>query len=163
MYKPLLLILLCFFCVSCGDENLVVEQNFDIPGDVWAASDKAVMEFDITDTVNQNNFYLNVRNTEAYPYSNLYVFVKTKFPNGKSSLDTVGCVLADPSGAWTGSGSGFLFSNQIHTNKVMYKYNRRFPIAGRYTVEIEQAMRMDSLQGIKNIGLRIERTQNALK
>ena len=145
---------------SCGDDNLVFEQNMEIPDARWITSEKAIMTFDISDTVSQHNFLLNVRNTESYPYRNLYVFVKTTFPNGKSSRDTVGVVLADQMGRWIGKGNGYLSSSQHMTNSVMYNYNRRFPLSGTYKVEIEQAMRTDTLEGIRNIGLRIEKTRN---
>ncbi|MGB6037283.1 MAG: gliding motility lipoprotein GldH, partial [Cryomorphaceae bacterium] len=88
----------------------------------------------------------------------LYVFVKTIFPNGKSSKDTVGIILADATGRWIGDGGGYLNSSSHLSNTIMYQYNRRFPLSGTYRFEIEQAMRTDTLVGIKNIGLRIEKT-----
>ena len=127
----------------------------------WATTDRAVMEFNIDDTISQHNFYLNVRNTESYPYRNLYVFVKTTFPNGKFSKDTVGVILADATGKWLGSGNGYLSSSQHLSNTIMYKYNKRFPLSGEYKVEIEQAMRVDTLEGIRNVGLKIERIPSA--
>lgn len=146
------------FLFSCADKNYVFDQNIEIPNARWAVTDKAILTVDIVDTVSQHNFYINVRNTEEYPYRNLYVFVKTIFPNEKSSRDTVGLVLADATGKWIGSGSGFLSSSQHLTNTIMYQYNKRFPIAGKYTFEIEQAMREDTLIGIQNVGLKIEKT-----
>jgi gliding motility-associated lipoprotein GldH len=145
---------------SCGDERLVFEQNVEIPNAKWIVSEKAILSFDITDTVSQHDFLINVRNTEAYPYRNLYVFVKTEFPNGKASRDTVGIILADATGRWVGKGSGYLSMSQHMSNRIMYNYNKRFPISGTYKVEIEQAMRVDTLDGIQNIGLRIEKTRN---
>lgn len=144
---------------SCGDDNMVFEKNVEIPDARWAVTDRAILDVDITDTVSQHHFILNVRNTEEYPYRNLYVFVKTHFPNGKTSKDTVGVVLADATGQWVGSGSGYLSSSSHHSNAIMYKYNKRFPLAGAYQFEIEQAMRTDTLEGIRNIGLRIERAK----
>src|SRR5690606_26582824 len=73
------------FLSSCADENYIFEQNVEIPNAEWIASEKAILKVDITDTISQHNFYINVRNTEAYPYRNLYVFVKTNFPNEKSA------------------------------------------------------------------------------
>lgn len=156
-----------FFAISvflialtgCHDEGLVFEKNLEIPDAKWAVTDQAVLELDVTDTVSQHNFYVNVRNTEAYPYRNLYVFVKTLFPNGKASQDTVGIVLADATGQWVGSGSGYLSSSSHHSNTIMFQYNKRFPISGHYKFEIEQAMRTDTLEGIRNIGLRIEKAK----
>lgn len=142
---------------SCADNNYVFDQNVEIPNARWIVSERAKLKVDITDTINQHNFYINVRNTEEYPYRNLYVFVTTIFPNEKSSRDTVGIVLADATGRWLGSGSGFLSSSQHLTNTILYQYNKRFPVAGEYIFEIEQAMREDTLVGIQNIGLKIEK------
>lgn len=150
-------LLLVVALASCADDNLVFEQNVEIPNAEWAVTDRAILDVEITDTVNQHHFFLNVRNTEAYPYRNLYVFVKTSFPNGKSSHDTVGVVLADATGQWVGDGSGYLSSSSHHSNAILYQYNKRFPLSGTYRFEIEQAMRTDTLVGIRDIGLRIEK------
>lgn len=150
-------LLLTLSLSSCRDESVVFEQNVEIADARWAVSDRAVLTVDVNDTVSQHNFLINVRNTEAYPYRNLYLFLKTTFPNGKSSRDTIGLYLADPSGRWLGSGSGYLNSGRYPSARVMYAYNKRFPNTGTYTFEIEQAMRVDTLVGIRNIGLRIEK------
>jgi gliding motility-associated lipoprotein GldH len=154
------ILLLGMMAAGCADDNLVFEQNLEIPDALWVVTDKAIMDFEITDTVSQHNFLINVRNTEVYPYRNLYVFVKTVFPNGKFSRDTVSIVLADASGRWVGKGSGYLSMSEHVSNSIMYNYNKRFPLSGTYKVEIEQAMRLDTLEGIQNIGLRIEKTKN---
>ncbi len=154
-----LILMLVLAFSACQDEQLVFEKNVEIPGARWFVADKAILDVDIQDTVSQHNFLINVRNTEKYPFRNLYVFVKTKFPNGKTSKDTVGIVLADATGRWLGKGSGFLNSSQHLSNAILFKYNKRFPISGTYTFEIEQAMRMDTLDGIQNVGLRIEKSK----
>ncbi|MCH2214138.1 MAG: gliding motility lipoprotein GldH [Flavobacteriales bacterium] len=159
MKKALLLGLLIALS-SCVDDNLVFEENIEIPNEEWSVAEKAILETEIADTLSSHNFLINVRNTERYPYRNLYVFVKTIFPNGKSSKDTVGIILADATGRWLGHGSGYLNSSSHLTNTIMYQYNRKFPLSGNYRFEIEQAMRTDTLVGIKNIGLRIEKTNN---
>jgi gliding motility-associated lipoprotein GldH len=150
--------LLLAVALSCSDPERVFEENVEIPESRWALDQKAVLTVDITDTVHPHNFLINVRNTEKYPYRNLYVFVKTQFPNGKSSRDTVGIMLADPSGKWYGSGNGFLWSGRYPGASIMYSYNRRFPLQGSYTFEIQHAMRTDTLAGIRSIGLRVEKT-----
>ncbi len=145
--------------VACNDPYLVYEENLEIPKGEWIVSEKARIEVPVEDTVSQHNFLINVRNTEEYPYRNLYVFVKTTFPNGKTSRDTVGIVLADATGKWLGSGSGYLRSSRYPTNAIMYSYNKRFPMSGKYIFEIQHAMRVDTLYGIRNIGLRVEKTR----
>jgi gliding motility-associated lipoprotein GldH len=105
------------------------------------------------DTTTLHNFYINLRNGENYAYSNIYVFVELEFPNGKKSIDTVECILADPTGKWIGSGSG-----SIYDNRFLYQHGKQFPLSGRYKVNIQQGMRTDELNGINDVGFRISRT-----
>lgn len=150
------LLLVAGWVLTACNERPVFDQSVEIPDMSWKREERVKLEFQIDDTVSQHNFFLNVRNTERFPYRNLYVFITTVFPNGKKSVDTVGCMLADKSGRWLGDGNGFLFDNSSIANRVMYKYNRRFPLTGEYTVYIEQAMRDSALKGVMNVGLRIE-------
>jgi len=159
MLRYLLAIAVLLSISSCDDPNRVFEENVEIPNEQWVVSERAVLSTVIDDTLASHNFLINVRNTERYPYRNLYVFVKTTFPNGKFSKDTVGVILADETGKWLGDGGGYLNSSSHLSNTIMYQYNRRFPLKGEYKFEIEQAMRTDTLIGIKNVGLRIEKTR----
>jgi gliding motility-associated lipoprotein GldH len=98
--------------------------------------------------------YINVRNAGGYQFSNLFLFVKTTLPKGQASIDTVECNLATPEGKWLGSGLGDIYDNQI-----LYKKNIRFLFSGKYKFEIEQAMRINPLPMIMDVGIRIEKAQ----
>ena len=63
-------------------------------------------------------------------------------------------VLADEKGKWIGSGMGDLYDNQIP-----FKKNVRFPLAGIYSFEIQQGMRMENVPLIMDVGLRIEKAE----
>jgi gliding motility-associated lipoprotein GldH len=80
--------------------------------------------------------------------------VKTTFPNGKFSTDTLECILADEKGKWLGKGLGDIYDNQIP-----FKRNVRFPQAGTYVFEIQQGMRSDNIPLIMDVGLRIEKAE----
>ena len=69
--KEFIFVAFLFIFSSCADKNFVFDQNVEIPNANWLTTEKAVLKVNITDTVSQNNFYINVRNTEAYPYRNL--------------------------------------------------------------------------------------------
>lgn len=137
--------------VSC-DPNRVFEENTEIPNQQWHVNNAVNYEVSIQDTVTPHNFYLNIRNTGAYQFSNIYVFFNIEFPNGKTSRDTIECPLADKSGRWLGSGTG-----QLKDNQFLVKYKMRFPLSGLYKFKIEQAMRMDNLPEVSDVGLRLER------
>lgn len=138
---------------SCND-NRIFEENKAIPESGWDTSNVVSFNVEIKDPSTPANFYVNVRNADGYPYSNLFLFVKTRFPNGKQSNDTLECTLADDNGKWIGKGIG-----DIYDNRIPFKRNVRFPIAGIYKFEIQQGMRVSRVPLIMDIGLRIEKAE----
>ncbi len=107
---------------------------------------------DVLDTVSLFNLFVNIRNTGNYKYSNLFLFVDVFQPEGKIERDTIECILADSRGKWLGSsGSGSIWDNQILFNR-----KARFPGVGKYVFRFTQAMREKELEGIMDVGLRIE-------
>ena len=146
-----ILLLGVLFFSSC-DSKRVFEQNQAIPESGWAVSNIIKLKVDIKDPSTPTNFYINVRNADGYPWKNVCLFIKTTFPNGKMSDDTLDCTLADDKGKWLGRGIGDLYDSQIP-----FKRNVRFPLAGTYSFEIQQGMRMDNIPLIMDVGLRIEK------
>ena len=146
------IILLFTLSFSSCDQNRIFEENIDIPRAAWEKANKLKFEVAITDTITPCNLFINIRNSSNYQFSNIYMFVDITFPNGKIYRDTVEGRLADVNGQWTGSGLG-----DIWDNKIPYKQSVRFPQTGKYIFEIEQAMRMDTLEDILDAGLRLEK------
>jgi len=149
--KPGLFIFLLIFLASC-DPDRVYEKNQPIPDQTWKSAEKVEFRVEIADNTIPYNVYLQLRNGMDYPYSNLYLFLKTTFPDGKISKDTIECILADYDGRWLGSGTG-----SVKFMRFQLKKGVRFPLKGLYQFEFEQAMRVNSLKGITDIGLRLER------
>jgi gliding motility-associated lipoprotein GldH len=147
------LLLSVLFFSSCND-NRIFEENKEIPESGWDSSNAVSFSVDIKDPATPANFYINVRNADGYPYSNLFLFVRTKFPDGKQSNDTLECMLADENGKWIGKGIG-----DIYDNRIPFKRNVRFPLPGTYIFEIRQGMRNSSVPLIMDIGLRIEKAE----
>lgn len=149
---PISGLFLIFFTISC-DKQTLFDSNLEI-SQPWNSSDKAKFEINITDTLNKYNVYLNIRNTTDYQYSNLYLFIKTVFPNNYIAIDTAEIFLADIKGNWLGKGFGDNKDLQI-----LYRKGGRFVRKGIYHISIEQAMRDTELIGIKAVGIRIERSE----
>jgi gliding motility-associated lipoprotein GldH len=145
------LLLIAFGFTSC-DDSLVFEENKGIDGMVWKSNQPVSFQVDVQDTTQACNFYFNLRHGEDYPFSNIFIFMKTTFPNGEAAKDTMEFTLQQTDGKWIGSGLGDLRDNQI-----MFKQNLRFPLRGMYTFSLEQAMRQDELPHISEVGLRIEK------
>jgi gliding motility-associated lipoprotein GldH len=139
------------FLFSC-DSKKIFEENKEITGSVWNGNDKAIFHVMIPDVLARYNFYINVRNRGNYPFSNIYFFLKTIFPDGRIARDTIECRLADYDGKWLGSGI-----SDMKFNRFLFQQGIKFPKKGEYTFELEQAMRVRELAGISDIGIRIEK------
>ncbi|MCF8217383.1 MAG: gliding motility lipoprotein GldH [Bacteroidales bacterium] len=149
-----------FFAVTtlifwgCG-ENYFYAKSETIEEQSWPKDKVKGFGFSVEDTTSSFNFIVNVRNTTDYQYRNLYVFMNTIYPDNTSSRDTMELILAAPSGRWLGKGSGF-----YRDNLFMFKKNVHLPLKGEYRMEFIQAMRTDTLKGIDEIGLRIQKNDS---
>lgn len=147
----LLFIVSAFF--SC-QYNTTYDDVVFIDDNGWYKDEATHFEVDITDSTSLYDFYIVVHNSTDYRYSNLFLFLSTKFPNGNLTRDTIECVLADASGKWYGKG----WSNVKETD-ILLKPNLRFPLTGKYNFYIQQAMRKDTLEGIRSVGVRLEKSE----
>ena len=140
---------LLILLVSC-DKDMVYDEYVETKGG-WRWQDAREFKVDLSDTLSLHNIYVQVRHTVEYPMSNLYMFVHVKGPNGQHRKDTVNMILAEPSGEWTGRGSGKLRELQL-----LYRKQTQFRIPGTYVFTLEQAMRNPELP-VTDLGIRIER------
>ena len=148
---PLLASLLMLVCLgSCHNETF--DKRVVIPEAEWHQDKPATFDVTVTDTASIYVFGVDVRHLENYRYSNLYVFLHTKMPNGNITHDTIECILATPEGKWIGKGSGTMRDIRIPLNP-----NLKFPLPGEYHFTIEQAMREPVLKGVSDIGIFIDK------
>ena len=138
---------------SCHSPSFF-EENKAIPESGWTIRDTVHFEVTVKDTLTAYSFYLNVRNSSDYPYSNIFFFITTTFPDHKIARDTVGCYLAAPDGRWLGKGWG-----SVKENHILFKKGVRFPKTGTYRFAIGHAMRDENLKGIFDVGLDIEKSR----
>lgn len=154
--KPIALIILFVGLLLIGcTSHVVFQEDAEVPNGTWSRSWKPQFSFDIQDTTSQRDIYLDIRHTGDYRFSNIYIFTTLEGPSGHSFTDTVECTLADPTGRWYGKGTGFVFSDRFQAH-VLYRMNNRFPRSGRYMFTMEQAMRMEDLSGIIDVGISVE-------
>jgi len=150
-HSLIFLITLLFLFSGCR-RNVVFTDAVSIPGKVWNLDNLAVFSPEISDTVTLNNIYFNLRTGSAYPFRNIYLFVTTTSPAGKTITDTLQYMLADEKGKWYGKGIG-----DIHELKLSFKSGVYFPVKGKYSISIRHGMRTESLKGVYDIGLRVEK------
>ena len=160
--RLVLVLLGCFIITSC-DSKAVFDEYQSVPNQ-WNKDSIASFKFTAPDTLNNYNLYVNLRNTDAYKFSNLFLLVELNYPNGKAVTDTLEYKMAAPNGELLGTG----FSD-IKENKLWYRGFKKpfkFTEEGNYTVNIQHAMRNNgevngvvNLEGITDIGFRVEQTQ----
>ncbi|MDR0573758.1 MAG: gliding motility lipoprotein GldH [Tannerella sp.] len=141
----------CFF-FSCS-KDVIYNEFQSVQHKVWDKRYEYFFNFEINDNSLPYNIYLQLRNSNIYPYQNLWILVKELPPSGVFTKDTIEYMLADDFGKWTGNGIT-LFQNQLSLRK-----NYRFPDAGKYIISIRHGMRDDKLKGIEDIGLLIEKAK----
>ena len=151
----LVLLFVILFSLESCDPKRVYEKNEKIANNNWDQNAPLVFLVNIKDTLYPHNVYINVRNAGFFGFSNLFLFINTRFPQGQLERDTLECLLASPEGKWLGEGLGDLFDNRI-----LFKKNVRFPQEGEYRFELIQAMRINPLPGIMDAGIRIEKAGN---
>jgi len=146
--------ILLFFCsilfFSCNNDSVVYNQYQRIDNTQWRKGQEYYFSFFIEDNSVPYDLYIDTRNSNLYPYQNLWIFYKEERPIGAEQTEMMEYTIADNSGKWAGSG----FS--IYHNRLPIKINHYFPYKGRYTVSLTHGMQTDNLEGIMEIGLYIK-------
>jgi gliding motility-associated lipoprotein gldH len=155
-----ILISLLFISLLLGCNNGVEYSQYASLPDGWEAHNPVLFQVEVTDSLTPKDIFIMVRNTEQYPFSNLFLITKMEEPkSNKVIVDTLEYEMATPEGKWLGDGY-----SAIKESKLWYKEQFVFPTKGKYNIKIEQAMRKIGdnegvmvLKGITEVGLRVEK------
>lgn len=149
-----LLVIMQFSC----DDKRVFEEYADFDQKFWLADSTPNFQFDIDDTEKTYNLYLNIRNTNTYPYHNLYVKYVLQDSSGNNIKEELvnKTLYNEKTGEPYGSGLGDIYSHQF-----LLAENLTFNESGMYRVTLQQYMRQDTLSGIVSAGVRLEHNLNS--
>jgi gliding motility-associated lipoprotein GldH len=145
-------VLTSFLLLSSCTSDVIFTDSVVMPQNTWELYNSPVFKIPITDTITSNNVFFTIRTGSSYPYRNIYLFVTTSSPDGKTLTDTLEYYLADEKGKWYGKGFG-----DIHELNLPYKSNVFFAAKGVYQFKIQHGMRIEDLKGVYDFGLRIEK------
>lgn len=156
MRSFLALIALALLLVSCNS-NVVYSDSKALPG-YWEMDEKIEFVIPQLDSLKKYDLFVSVRNTNDYPFNNLFLIIRMDFPHGMTITDTLEYKMAYPNGEWLGEGIG-----SIKESKLWYKENVSFVELGNYNITITQAVRnngevggVTKLEGITDVGFSIE-------
>jgi gliding motility-associated lipoprotein GldH len=144
--------------VSC-DKTRVFDEYKSV-GAAWEKDSTVTFVLPEIDTTKAYNLFVNLRDNDDYPYSNLFLIVSLDEPGGLTKVDTLEYQMADAEGNLLGNGF-----TDIKESKLIYKENAKFK-KGQYKIHIKQAVRetgkvqgVKSLKGVTEVGFRIESLQ----
>ena len=147
--KLLVALLLPLFVGSCAPDE-IYNKSQDVAPLGWNMNNPLTFNLDADDTSHTCLCCIDLRLTEDYPYSNIYLNIVTRFPNGDIAADTnLEFQLATPDGQWLGHRQG-----RYIDGRYPFCYFR-FPSQGIYQFQIAHAMRDSLLPGVKDVGLHI--------
>jgi len=144
----LLVVLLC----ACDDKR-VFEDNRDLASKSWYVDSVLTFQFEVKEPEKPYNLLINIRNSENYPYYNLFQRYYLSDSSGQElKSQQTELILMDPkTGRPLGKGLGDIYSHQFELLG-----NFTFPKKGKYTIKLKQYMRENPLPEVYSVGFRLE-------
>lgn len=146
--KKLIIPLLLAVAAAC-QPSAVFEKYQEIPQEIWNRYYPLEFTANIPDSA-QYNIYICLRHTTDYEMANLWCFVSTRSKHS-AFRDTVNLKIAEPDGRWLGKGG------TVKTLEQPLPHNPVYLPAGDMVIRLEQGMRFENMNGVKNLGIRIEK------
>lgn len=139
--------------LTACNENTVYHSYQSLPDEGWGKSDTLSFQIPITDSIPTTlRLFAEVRNRIEYPYHDLYLFISQNLQDSTVwRTDTIAFSLADSTGRWTGHGWGSIYQSETFIKSVL-------PLrSGNYTIKVINGMKDEKLQGLSDVGIRIEK------
>lgn len=149
MRKVSLLICLLSFMISCGDQPQY-EKVYSFKNKTWEQDVKPVYAINILDLNKEYDFTLSLRTTTDYKYNNLWVFMKTKAPDGTIAREPFEIKITNPDGSWIGNKTGTIVETPLYFKR------RKMPLKGKYVFTLEQGVTESEIDEVLDLGLRVE-------
>lgn len=144
------------FLAGC-DDTRVYERITDLNQRQWVVTEKPQFDFVIENTNAKYNIYSDVRNSVSYPYSRFFF---TYYLHDSTGVELQKNLMTEfLFDAKTGKPFGKSGIGDLYDHRFLLLKNYQFKSKGKYTVILEQFMRMDTLPGIVAVGVRVEKSE----
>lgn len=148
-----LIVPIVLLLAACSDVPLYT-KSYSFKNNEWGQRVKPVFRIHIPDTTNYYNLSITLRTTTNYAYSNLWLFLHSKTPNGQTGREPLEIQITQPDGSWVGEKSGTVVENNLR-----YPH-RKFPQKGWYTFTFEQGITEDLVKEVLDISYTVELDKN---
>lgn len=156
------LLVISVLCLNLSCDSKAVYDTYKTLPNEWHKDSITKFTFKAPDTTDNYNLYVNLRNTNVYKFSNLFLIVELNYPNGKAVKDTLEYKMAAPNGELLGTGFSDVKENKLWFRGFKNKF--QFTEEGEYNINIQHAMRKNgevngitNLKGITEVGFRVEK------
>lgn len=137
---------------SACDKQTVYHTYQSLPTAGWHRNDTLHFDAEVSDSLTYYKLYLEVRNRNNYPYQNLNLSIDCITPDTLSlPTDTLQLILADKEGIWRGDGWGGLYQTAFPAGSI------RIGRPGTYRFKVAYTLPDEILQGVNDIGIKLER------
>lgn len=152
MTKSLFSILFITLVISCNNDSILYDNFTETANSQWDEKDTLSFEFNIPDNGYLYNIYLNLRITNDYKYSNIYLQSSLGATFEAPRFDRKHVLLATPEGKWLGSGKGKIVTLQLP----LYK-DVEFKEPSTYKINLSQEMRDAILENVTDVGIMVKK------
>lgn len=152
MHKALVVWVAALLMLTGCDPERVYEQNVDLPDNNWQIDNAPVFEFEIQDTTQVYDVYVNVRYNLQYDYYNLYLRHQLIGPDSTQLSASLHELLLMDAKTGQPLGSG---SSDTYDVQALVLNDIQFSKAGTYKFQLTQYMRRDPLPHIMAVGVRV--------
>ncbi len=139
------------FLTGCG-KSYFFSETTEIPAETWTYANIPEFEVNVDDVAATYNLLLDITHSADFPYQNIYLKFHATDPAGRETVTQVPVEFANKGGVWFGNCS----NEWCHLEGFLQK-NLKFSEAGKYVFKLEQYMRIENLEGIQSVGLKIEK------
>ena len=143
----------CIFFASCNINSSlnIFEKNISFSNQIWNTDNRAVFNFQVTDTTSFYNIFILLRHTDSYQFNNIWINVTAIASGDTAKTQQLNLRLGDNK-KWFGSAMDDIIQQRILITQNPVKFKK-----GNYTFILQHIMREDDLNGILNAGIRIEK------
>ena len=134
------------FLVAC-ESAPTFEKSYVFDNKEWKQDVKPSFTVDIKDASKEYDFVLTLRTTTEYKFSNLWIYMNTKTPNGEKAREPFELKITNPDGSWIGKKTGTIVENSLNFKR------RKLPLKGKYTFVLEQGITESKIDQVLDIGL----------
>jgi gliding motility-associated lipoprotein GldH len=150
-----LLLLLGLLFSSLSSCSTLYDETRTLDNRTWQQGQPLSFEFEIEDTEQLYDLFLEIKHGTDYPYQNMYCLVKTTMPDGNHREEQASLEFANAKGYWLGD-----CDEETCTRSIPFIIKTQFPTAGKYTIALQQHSRPEQLAPIEYVRLYIDKSSS---